>query len=83
MKNKIEIIGFLLLVLGTSSAFISEHFYELETDPLLDITWLTAMAFFTLDWEYKKKSPRNWLIYIVVTITIIADIVLLLLYLNK
>ena len=72
IKNKLAIIGFLIFSTGTVSHFIFDYFYKIDLSPLASISFFTASALWTIDWELKKETPRNWFFYLVITGTVIV-----------
>ncbi len=76
MKSKIGIIGFLIWTIGTLISFIYKYFFQIELDLLFEISFLIGLSCFTIDWEYKKETPRLWYIYLVSVITLIMIFIL-------
>jgi len=80
MKSKIGIIGFLIWAIGTIVSVIYKYFFQIELDLLFEISFLIGLSCFTIDWEYKKETPRLWYIYLVSVISLIMIFVLFYLY---
>ena len=72
IKNKIGFIGFLIFIIGTAIHFIFDYFYKIDLDPLASISFFVASALWTIDWECRKKTPRNWFVYLVIMLTFIV-----------
>ena len=71
IKNNLGMIGFLIFIIGTSVDFIFYYFYNISLDPLSSMSFLAGSAFWMIDWEFKREKPRKWLMYFVISLTVI------------
>ena len=80
IKKYLGIVGFLLAFVGITISALYKS-YEINMEPLGEISFFVWITTWTISSEINKKNPKKWWTYTVSALSLVA-IIIIVFYLN-
>ena len=80
IKRYLGIVGFLLAFFGIMTAVVYKYSYNMDLDPLAEISFCVWITTWTISSEINKENPKKWWLYTVSILSLAAISALLFVY---
>ena len=71
IKKYLGIVGFLLAFVGITISALYK-FYEIDMEPLAEISFFVWITTWTISSEINKDKPKKWWVYTVIILSLVA-----------
>tara|TARA_B100001173_G_scaffold180688_1_gene156009 strand:- start:157 stop:402 length:246 start_codon:yes stop_codon:yes gene_type:complete len=71
IKKYLGIVGFLLAFVGITISALYK-FYEINIEPLGEISFFVWITTWTISSEINKEKPKKWWVYTVIILSLVA-----------
>ena len=80
IRKYLGIVGFLLAFFGIITSVLYKYSYEINLDPLAEISFCVWITTWTISSEINKENPKKWWLYTVSILSLMGIGVILFVY---